>query len=292
MKTMFKAVITLTSLMFISPGHADTENFKQLWQTEGFKNPESAIYDEKNNVIYVSNVNGPPAEKDGNGFISKVSMDGNIIALEWVAAGLNAPKGLAITGDHLYVADIDTLVEIDIARGKISHRYTIEGAKFLNDTVAAADGTVYVSDTAGNTIYSLKNGRIAPWLSSTELISPNGLCLEKGRMLVGSAGIFGEKPVPGEFLAVSLADKTISSASGGKLIGALDGVEAARDGGYYVTDWAGGKIYRIGRNGDFKVLMTLEQGTADIDYIQSKDILLVPLMMSGKLAAYKAHDHD
>ena len=291
MKTMCKTLFTLASLIFVSLSYAGSENFKQLWQAEGFKNPESVIYDKKNDVIYVSNVNGPPAEKDGNGFISKLSMDGDIITLEWVT-GLNAPKGLAIVGDHLYVADIDTLVEIDIAGGKISRRYPIEGTKFLNDTVAADDGTVYVSDTFGNTIYSLKDGKVAPWLSSAELISPNGLCLEKDRMLVGSAGIFGENPVPGEFLAVSLADKTISSASGGKLIGALDGVEAARGGGYYVTDWAGGKIYLIRHNGTFQVLMTLEQGTADIDYIRSKDTLLVPLMMSGKVVAYKVHGTD
>ena len=291
MKPVLNAIIVFTLLSFSGASYPDSENFSQLWMTEGFKNPESVIYDPKSNVIYVSNVNGPPAEKDGNGFISRVSLDGNIINLEWVT-GLHAPKGLAIAADHLYVADVDSLVEIDIAGGKISNRYLIDGAKFLNDAVAAEDGTVYVSDTFTNTIYRLKDGKIEPWLSSPELVSPNGLCLEKQRMLVGSAGIFGENPVPGEFLAISLADKTISSASGGKPIGALDGVEADLDGDFYVSDWAGGKIYHVERNGEFKELMTLEQGTADIDYIQAKDILLVPLMISGKLVAYKAHDYD
>lgn len=288
MKLVFKIMLATAMLSFTALCHAEMENFKLLWRAEGFKNPESVIYDEVNDTIYVSNVNGPPAEKDNNGFISKVSMDGEIIALEWVA-GLNGPKGMAIAGNRLYVADIDTLVEIDISEGKVSHRYVIEGAKFLNDT-AGGNGIIYVSDTAGNTIYSLRDGNIETWLSSPELISPNGLYVEKERMLVGSAGIFGENPVPGELLAVSLAGKTISSASGGELIGALDGVEADLAGNFYITDWAGGKIYRVGRDGEFQVLMALEQGTADIDYIQAKDILLVPLMISGKLAAYKAHN--
>lgn len=290
MKIIVKPLITIVTLIFMASSFADTENFKQLWQTEGFKNPESVLFDQKNNVIYVSNVNGSPAEKDGNGFISKVSMDGEIINLEWVT-GLNAPKGMGIVGNHLYVADVDTLIEIDIPTGKISHHYVIEGAKFLND-VTTGDDTVYVSDSFGNAIYSLKDGGIENWLTSPDLISPNGLYLEKGRMLVGSMGIFGENPVPGQFLAVSLADKSISSASGGKGIGALDGVEADLDGDFYVSDWAGGKIYHIERNGDFKELISLEQGTADIDYIQSKDILLIPLMVSGKLIAFKAHHYN
>ena len=37
---------------------------------------------------------------------------------EW-ATGLDAPKGMALANGQLYVADIDRLVEIDPATGKI-----------------------------------------------------------------------------------------------------------------------------------------------------------------------------
>src|SRR5688572_2247980 len=86
-----------------------------LWEKTGFKTPESALPVPAEGFAYVSNVAGQPTDKDGNGFISKVSLaDGKVIALEW-AKGLDAPKGLALAGGKLYTADIDKLVEIDPA---------------------------------------------------------------------------------------------------------------------------------------------------------------------------------
>jgi DNA-binding beta-propeller fold protein YncE len=96
-----------------------------LWETPAnLKNPESVAYAPKQNVLFVSNVNGKPDEKDQNGFISKISpYNGTIIDLNWVT-GLNAPKGMAISNDNskLYVSDITDLVEIDIVNGKIIKR--------------------------------------------------------------------------------------------------------------------------------------------------------------------------
>ena len=84
-----------------------------LWETTGLKTPESALPVPAEGFAYVSNVAGKPTDKDGNGFISKVSLaDGKIIALEW-AKGMDAPKGLALAGGKLYASDIDKLVEID-----------------------------------------------------------------------------------------------------------------------------------------------------------------------------------
>jgi hypothetical protein len=93
-----------------------------IWETQGFNNPESVVYDASNDVLFVSNVNGSGVEKDGNGYISKILTDGTVIRKQWVV-GLNAPKGLAIYEDTLYVADIDTLVAVDIASGTISNSF-------------------------------------------------------------------------------------------------------------------------------------------------------------------------
>ncbi len=91
-----------------------------LWETTGLKTPKSALPVPAEGFAYVSNVAGKPTDKDGNGFISKVSLaDGKIIALEW-AKGLDAPKGLALAGGKLYTADIDKLVEIDPKTGKVA----------------------------------------------------------------------------------------------------------------------------------------------------------------------------
>jgi len=63
----------------------------KLWEATGFHRPESAFFDAEADIIYVSNVDGTPTEKDGKGFISKLSAEGKVISLECVS-GLNAPK--------------------------------------------------------------------------------------------------------------------------------------------------------------------------------------------------------
>ena len=91
---------------------------QESWSAEGLKAPESALLDEARGVLYVSNVNGNPTDKDGNGYISKLSPDGTVTQAEWVT-GLDAPKGLALHDSTLYVSDIDKLVAIDVGSGKI-----------------------------------------------------------------------------------------------------------------------------------------------------------------------------
>ena len=94
-----------------------------VWETTGFKNPESVLPDPGGEFAYVSNVDGQPTEKDGKGFISKISLkDGTVIAPQW-ATGLNGPKGMALVKGRLYVSDIDRLVEIDTETGKIVASY-------------------------------------------------------------------------------------------------------------------------------------------------------------------------
>ena len=108
----------------------DTYKVDKQWQTKKeLRVPESVLYDESKNILYVSNINGKSTEKNGRGFISKVSLDGKIEVLKW-ATGLHAPKGSAIYKNKLYISDIDHLIEIDINTGKIVAKYPATGASF------------------------------------------------------------------------------------------------------------------------------------------------------------------
>ena len=140
---------------------------------------ESVVQDPATGSIYVSNIAGAIMQKDGNGFIARLRPDGTIIAREWVK-GLNAPTGMALHDRTLYVADVDELVEINVASGEIVNRYPAKGAIFLNDVAVGEDGTVYASDTPMNTIWRLKDGTFEPWLANDDLNGPNGL-LRAGR---------------------------------------------------------------------------------------------------------------
>jgi sugar lactone lactonase YvrE len=269
---------------------AFAESLDKAWETPAqLKGPESALYDAQRDTIYVSNVNGEANAADGNGFISKLSPDGTIGQLEWVS-GLNAPKGLAQSGNKLYVADINTLVEIDVDSGQIANRFEAADAKFLNDVTADDSGNVYVSDMMTNTVYRLSGGKFEPWVQSEQLENPNGLHAEGDHLIVGSWGKMTDgfnTDVPGHLKSVSLQDGSISTLGDGKPVGNLDGVEADGQGNYYVTDWMAGKLFHIKPSGEAESMLDLGQGSADHEVIQDKGLIVIPMMTQNKVTAYK-----
>ncbi len=261
----------------------------RLWQVSGFNNPESALPDTSTGVIYVSNVAGKPDDKDGVGFISKLSIDGKLLADKWVT-GLNAPKGLALVGSHLFVADIDRLVEIDTETGKIVQDYPAPDAKLLNDVAADGDGHVYVSDWVGNAIWRLADGNFEQWVESPELKSPNGLLVEGDKLIVATWGDMEpdySTKVGGNLLTIGLESKEIATLGDGKPVGNLDGLEPFDAESYIVTDFMAGKVYQITRSGAAKELLTLSLGSADLGYVPGSRTAIIPVMMEDKVVAYK-----
>ncbi len=287
MRLYHVAALTLASAVAACGGSKEPT---KLWETTGFQNPESALPDTAANVIYVSNVAGGPGDRDGNGYISKLSLDGKVIAEKWVT-GLDAPKGLALFGGKLYVADIDKLVEIDTANGTIVAKHEAPGAKILNDVAADGNGQIYTSDWPGNAIWRLADGKFEKWVEGEGLKSPNGLLIEGDKLVVaawgeGMGADFSTK-TPGHLLTVSLGDKAIANLGDGKPVGHLDGLEPFDADSYIVSDWVAGKVFQITRSGSAKELLSLGQGSADIGFISSTRTLIVPMMVDGKVVAYK-----
>ena len=260
------------------------------WQTAKiFKTPESVAYDKRTGLLFVSNIDGAPNEKDGNGFISVLDNNGKMVQLKWVE-GLSAPKGLAIVGNKLYVSDIDELVEIDIDRGKVLNRFQGQDAKFLNDVAADDKGNIYVSDMVANVIYRLKDNAFKKWVSGEGLENPNGLLVKEDQLLVASWGkmVDGFKTdVPGHMKTISLDDKTVNSLGDGSPTGNLDGLTFNGKNGFFVTDWMSGGLFEITAEGQAAKVLNLPQGSADHEYIEGKQLILIPMMMEGKVLAYK-----
>jgi hypothetical protein len=151
-------------------------------------------------LLYVSNISGTPTDKDGNGFISLLTADGAVQKLHWVD-GLDAPQGMGLYGNRLFVTNIDEVVEIDVLKAAIVARYHIEGSKFLNDIAVDRNGDVYISDMQDNTIYCLKGGEVNKWLNDSQLTSVNGLCIVGDLLFAG---------VDKALLIISLKDRTIT----------------------------------------------------------------------------------
>jgi len=252
----------------------------EVWKTDTlFRVPESVIYDKDNDVVYVSNMNDNPREKDGNGFISRLSTSGEILDLEWVA-DMSSPKGLGIYEGKLYVSDVDEVIVIDITEGKIEERIAIEGAKMINDITIDSQGKVYVSDSDNNNIFLIVNGVVSNWLSEG-LNAPNGVLLDGERLLIASMG-------SEDFASVNLATKEIKVLT--EDISKGDGIaKVSIPGHFLVTDWFG-QVFMIYPDGSKVILLDTrdaEIGAADIDYIPEKNLLLVPTFAKHHVVAYK-----
>jgi sugar lactone lactonase YvrE len=269
-----KRIFFYLCFITLSVTTAFSQSLTKIWTTtDGLKTPESALYVAASNTIYVSNINGEATEKDGNGFISILNADGKINNLNWVT-GLNAPKGQAIYNGNLYVADIDELVVISIKEAKITNRYKLEKAKFLNDVTVSEDGTVFVSDMLDQKIYALENGKLSVWLDDKRIENVNGLWAEKGQLYIGNTQI----------LKADLKTKAITAVISN--CNRIDGLERLEDGNFIYSNWEG-RIYITKGAESIKLLDTVDkQNTADIDFIPGKNIVLVPTFSGNSVEAY------
>jgi DNA-binding beta-propeller fold protein YncE len=255
----------------------------KLWETDTtLKTCESVLFHASANILYVANINGMPTDKDKNGFISKLTTDGKIENLEWVK-GLNAPKGMGVLGNKLFVTDITDLVEIDIATGKITKKYPVKDSEFLNDIATdEATGKVYFTDMKKNKIHVLeaKTGKVTDFIAADSLGSPNGLYfLDANTLILATNG-------DSKLKKIDLTTKQITTITEG--IDAGDGVEKVADDTYLVSSWTG-EVFYIKGGEKTKLLDTQADkiNSADIGYIPANKTLLVPTFFKNKVVAYQ-----
>ncbi len=268
------ALLLLAGVLFTLP--LFSKSLKLIWETKKvLKVPESVYYRTKNKMIYVSNINGKSSAKDGNGFISLLKEDGQIVKLQW-ATGLNAPKGMAIKGNLLLVSDIDRLAEIDLSNGKIIRYISFPGAKFLNDVVVGQEGLIYVTDTDLGAVFVVKAGKAYLWSTNPLLKGANGIAMNRGELFIGANGHLLEADTKTGMIRI------VAHVSGG-----IDGLIPLGNGRFILSDWAG-KIQLIS-TGKAPVILsnTTKQkiNAADLGFIPGKKIILIPTFFDNRVVA-------
>jgi hypothetical protein len=253
--------------------------------------PESARYDDELRVWFVSNINGDPSGKDNNGYIIRLSANGTPDTAKFIAGGtkgvtLNAPKGMEIVGDTLWVADIDAVRSFDKRSGAAIVTVNVPGAKFLNDVAADNQGAIYLTDTGmapdpktglkhvgPDRIYKVAGGKATVALESPRMAGPNGI-----------AWVPGDE----EFAIVSFLTPNIFAwEPGSKELrplgtgpGQQDGVEVLPDGSLLITSWADSSLFVL-RDGQPTKVASGIASAADIG-INGKRVA-VPQLMENKL---------
>ncbi len=273
MKKLSFFLIAVFSVLLSS---AQVHQLVKLWQTDTLlKTPESVLFNPKNNFLYVSNINGQAADKDGNGSIGKVGLDGKIMNVEWVK-GLNAPKGMGLYNGMLWVADIDQVVGINTATATIEKRIPVKGATFLNDIAIDSKGIIYVSDTRVNKVYSIDNGTVST--VADNITGANGVFCVGDDVYVLSNG---------SLLKISKDKKVTRIADG--MESSTDGLETVDGHDFLASCWAGA-IYYIKADGTKEKLLDTQAqkiNSADIGFDPVKKIVYVPTFLKNSITAYQ-----
>lgn len=250
----------------------------RIWEcTDDLITPESVLYNPDENVLYVSCINEHPWEKDNNGYIARLSADGKVLNARW-ATGLNAPKGMGITGGKLYVTDIDRVAVIDLSSGRILKWYLNPLAENLNDIAVSSQGTVYVSDSKGPFLFRIKDGELTELSGAPGTGMSNGLYLEKGLLLFGQQNRIGALDPENRQSETYIANT-----------GYIDGIEAVGKQQYLISDWAG-HIFLAEPGKEKQLLLdTTKDGlnAADIGYNPNGRIVYVPTFFHNGVTAYR-----
>jgi DNA-binding beta-propeller fold protein YncE len=267
-------------------GHA------QAFEVKGLKTPKSFIVDPTTGNYFISNINGKPAEKDDNGFITKLDRAGKIVNLKFVEGGkdgvtLHAPKGLAIIDDILYVTDIDTVKGFNKETGHSVHHLDLAEVSpvFLNDLTHDAEGNLYVTDVTANMILKIetRNEQKASILVKDSLLGkPNGIVFnpQTGNLIVASRDT-------GSILEVDLTGQ-IRLLLSSKGLKKLYGIDLDDAGNIYTSSFSDGRIYKI--RSDFKRVQLFKEGLttpADISLDRVNQLVLIPSFNGNKAKTEK-----
>jgi hypothetical protein len=258
----------------------------------GFATPESVEYYAEKDLYLVSNINGSPTGKDGNGFISQLSPSGRVLDLKWIDGSktgtrLNAPKGMAINGGILYVADLDEVHLFELPRGRQLKSVQIAGSTFLNGITPNPAGGVFVTDSglkAGeggfvpsgtDAVYEVTpNGRYRAILKDPDMGRPNGIIVKDGLKIIVT---FGTGSISAYQESGSKRDYPAPPA------GALDGLLQMNDGSYLMSSWQGAAIYRLDVDGNYQVIAKDLVSPADLGFDSKRNRILVPLFLTDEV---------
>lgn len=252
-------------------------SLEAVWVAEGFSDPEGVAL-APDGAYFISNVAGEGEAKDGAGWISKLSVDGEIIAARFID-GLDGPKGMAVRGGVLYVADIDAVKTFDAASGAPGAVIAIPDATFLNDA-ALWQGEIYVADSGTGRIWRLAAEGPQVWREGAELDGVNGLLGVGDKMFVSTmtSGSLYEATADGGWREI---------ASGMIDADGIGIVPESADGGYLVSSWPG-EIYYVEKDGEVTSLInTREAGILQNDLTIFGDIVIVPNWKPGTVTAWR-----
>lgn len=260
----------------------------------GFVQPENLVYDSVADVYLVANMGGGGPSRDGNGFVSRVGPAGRVLALKWIASGargarLDAPKGLALRGDTLAVADIGRVRYFDRRSGEPLGEVALPG-RIMNDVAWSSDGSLWITDTGPertppmdttsdmDAIWHVTRGAVDTVARGLALDRPDGLVIDGGDALVATFGAARIERVP-----VNAHRAASGTTFAAMPAGRVDGLRALANGDLLVTSWDAGTVWRRTRGGALRPLLTDVKSPAGVAVDTRRGRLAITSMQDNAL---------
>ncbi len=276
-------VLSVVSIALVISLSAHADDVKKV---TGLKMPESVIAS-KDGRVFVSEIG--EFGRDGDGQITVIEKNGDVRIF---AKGLDDPKGLAIVGKDLFVADNHRVIKVN-AKGETqvfaSTQSFPEQPLFLNDLEADSLGNLYVSDSgdlkgSGGAIYKInKQGKVSLVINGKQdahILAPNGLLMGKTKNCIMVVDF-----VSGILYRLDMKKNILIEVAKG--FGGGDGIVKSKKDQFYVSDWKNGKVFSVklekGAVANAELLKEGFAAAADIAPSQDGKFLLVPDMKAGEL---------
>ncbi|MGB0679084.1 MAG: hypothetical protein ACPGUV_05440 [Polyangiales bacterium] len=255
------------------------------WRLPHLRAPAAVLHDTKSDVYLVSNVVGDPLAEDDRAFISRIAPSGRVLKARFIDARqpgveLNAPRGMAIVADVLFVADLRCVRRFDRVSGQPLGAIAVPGASLLTGLAVDAAGKVYVSDSAlqqgrdglqatgTDALYRLdKEERFVPLTATPTLAHPKGMVFHQGTLYVASFGA-------GQVLALSPKGELLATHQAP--VGGLDGLVVSDKGEFWVSSWEASALLSLAPSGRFRARHEGLRSPAGIAFDARRGRLLVP----------------
>ena len=294
MKKIICCMFAVILMVALSTGYSH-ETARHSKVIEGFSFPESVVTDYMSGFVFVSNLGEKlePSAKDKDGFISRLSSDGNISEKKYVPKKgvLNSPKGMAISVSTLFVADVDRVVGFDISTGRQNFEldFSKEKTMFLNDIAVIDNDTLFVSATDIGKIFKMFIGPKPHYEFVIDLIGANGLYFDKKAQKLYAVS-FGGQNAKGGLGVISFENNKPKYEKLTEGTGSLDGVWLLEGDKILFSDWVAfdkpGRLVVYDpktKNSTTLRLPAAVHGPADFFYDEHHNQLWLPSMQEGKV---------
>lgn len=250
--------------------------------------PQSIIADPGYGYL-VANANGEPGNRDNKGFIARLDEDGKLTNLHFIQGGnkttvLNAPTGMVLVGETLYVADIDTIRGFSRTTGHTTATIpmTRHHCASLTGLTANTTGQLFVSDTKTNAIYQInpaKEFAVSLVIQDEALASPRGLAINPRTKRLTGVSWDGGKVF--EISDQGSIKELISNSFFSRRFHNLDGIAFDRFGSMYISDITAGKVWRVMADLKKQVIAEFLMSPAGIGVDREKHLILVPYLYAN-----------